>query len=102
MTHEAPKQVYRGVLCFYCHQPIPISAAAAHRENKLRPGEMSTAHELGSCAFALRCRACEREGLYAESNFKDFEGTPRVRTRRPQPSSPLTGPHAGFTRPARS
>jgi hypothetical protein len=102
MTHEEAKQLYRGVLCFYCHQPIPISATAAHREKKLRLTEMNPTRELGSCVFTLRCRACEREGVYAGANFKDFEGTPRVRTRRPRPSSPLPGPQHGFPRSANS
>jgi hypothetical protein len=102
MVEQAPKQLYRGVTCFYCHQPIPISPTAAHRERKLRLAGMNPTGELGSCVFTLRCRACEREGLYAESNFKDFEGTPRVRGRRYQAPSLLPQRVHEFPRPANS
>ena len=31
MTNQ-PKQTYRGVLCFHCRQPIPLSASGVRRE----------------------------------------------------------------------
>lgn len=70
---------YRGVLCWHCQRPIPLSARIASVEAKLRRGDLTHAEELGPRAFALRCRSCHREGLYFGSQFIDCEGTPPSR-----------------------
>lgn len=70
---------YRGVLCWRCQKPIPLSARIASVEAKLRRGDLTHVEELGPRAFALRCRSCHREGLYFGSQFIDCEGTPLSR-----------------------
>jgi hypothetical protein len=70
---------YRGVLCLHCRQPIPLPAGVLRREAERRSGLPSPASDLGPRAFALRCKVCNGEGLYAESRFVDCEGLPRTR-----------------------
>jgi hypothetical protein len=41
---------YRGMSCSLCPQPIPVSTMVGNLE-----GELHT--------FAVRCRACENEGI---------------------------------------
>jgi hypothetical protein len=76
---------YRGVLCFHCHRPIPLSARIASVEAKLRRGDLTNLEDLGPRAFALRCRSCHKEGLYSGTQFIDCEGTPPPRAFSPKP-----------------
>jgi len=94
------QQRYRGVLCLHCRQPIPLSPTVIRRIAELKGQEPNPFRELGSHAFNLRCRACEREGTYAEPNFIDCEGTPRARSFRPRPAPPGIKPPSAFTRAA--
>jgi hypothetical protein len=71
MNHGSKKQHYRGVLCIRCNQPIALPAIIKSREP-------SPAEELHSRVFTLRCRACYKEGLYAESDSIECEGVPRA------------------------
>jgi hypothetical protein len=74
------RERYRGVLCLHCRQPIPLPAAIERKQAERNSSALSEAIELGPRAFALRCRACHGEGLYAESKFIECEGLPRLRT----------------------
>ena len=57
---------YRGVSCSRCRQPIPVSTLVGNMEGGLH-------------TFALRCRACEGEGIYTIGHIQNFEGEPRLR-----------------------
>ncbi|HTS11173.1 MAG TPA: hypothetical protein VMH00_03565 [Candidatus Limnocylindrales bacterium] len=70
---EAKIEHYRGVLCGYCRQPIPLPGivdqiAANERESGI-PAR----------SFHLRCRVCEREKPYRTRDIAEFEGAPRPR-----------------------
>jgi hypothetical protein len=83
------KQQYRGVLCLHCHQPIPLSSSTAANEGGY--GEQPTTdssepivrslsvRSFTERSFAMRCRACEGEGLYTGSDVIACDGTPRTR-----------------------
>jgi len=91
------QQHYRGVLCVHCRQPIPLSPTVIRRVAELRGHEPNAYQELGSHAFTLRCRACEREALYAEPSFIDCEGTPRARSSRLRPNPPVPRPQGNLS-----
>jgi len=94
------QQRYCGVLCLHCRQPIPLSPRVMRRVAELRGLEPNPHRELGSHAFTLRCRACEREGMYAEPDFIDCEGTPRARNYCSRPPTRDCGAPAAYTRAA--
>jgi hypothetical protein len=66
-------QTYRGVRCTVCHQPIPLSAAAA-RKDKGEKNQIPSVDDHTVKAFTLRCRACHREGVYVPKDVVDFDG----------------------------
>jgi hypothetical protein len=78
MTQDTKLQSqYRGVLCGFCRQPIPVPGLV----EKIATGENAAADPRG-CTFNLRCRACEREKPYRMSEISEFEGAPRLRSAR--------------------
>jgi hypothetical protein len=91
MIGEA-KQQYRGVLCLHCHQPIPLSSSTAANEGGCGEQPTTDSGELivrslsvrsfTERSFAMRCRACEGEGLYTGSDVIACDGTPRTRISR--------------------
>jgi hypothetical protein len=91
MTVEA-KQQYRGVLCLHCHQPIPLSSSTAANEGGSGEQPTSGSNEpivrslsvrsFTERSFAMRCRACEGEGLYTSLDVIACGGTPRTRISR--------------------
>jgi hypothetical protein len=82
MIQETIKvQLYRGVLCGYCRQPIPLSGIV----DRIATGETEPAsRKPGTPVFNLRCRACEREKTYCMNEIVEFEGSPRPRSLRMQ------------------
>jgi hypothetical protein len=88
MIAEA-KQRYRGVLCIHCRQPIPLPVMVSCLEYDFEDEDTSKPQKAGRSVLALRCRACQEEGLYTESKFIDCEGTPRARSSRDRKASPL-------------
>jgi len=86
------KQQYRGVLCLHCHQPIPLSSSTAANEKGLAEQQPSGSDEFTlrsvkvrpftERSFAMRCRACEGEGLYTGSDVIACDGTMRTRISR--------------------
>ena len=64
-------QTHRGVRCAVCHQPIPLSAAAA-RKDKDEKNQIPSGDDHTVKAFTLRFRACHREGLYMPKDVVDF------------------------------
>jgi hypothetical protein len=77
MTQETTLQHYRGVLCGYCRQPIPVPGIV----EKIVNDESERGEKRGG-TFNLRCRACEREKPYRMSEIVEVEGTPRPRSLR--------------------
>jgi hypothetical protein len=73
MILEANKARYLGVSCLRCGSPTPVSAKV-----RSLPDEFTNA----SLSFALRCRACEEESVYALSEIQEFEGEPKTRRSR--------------------
>ena len=86
------KQHYRGVLCLHCHQPIPLSSSTAANEGGFGEQPTTDSSELivrslsvrsfTERSFAMRCRACEGEGLYTGSDVIACDGKPRTRVSR--------------------
>jgi hypothetical protein len=82
MNQEATTQEYRGVLCRYCRQPIPVPAIVIGIENAAKHDETVSGLEQGGRVFTLRCRSCEGEHPYRSKEIVSFEGTPKSRISR--------------------
>jgi hypothetical protein len=74
MTSEMTEKSYRAVRCFYCSEPIPLSA----RLLRLFVAESDNAAKLHcqSQVFILRCDACSKESPYLKVEIDTFEGEP--------------------------
>jgi hypothetical protein len=68
------KKSYRGVLCARCGEPIPVSARIVSLQD-----EQEYRNTNAIRAFALRCKVCESEGIYAINAVQRFDGEPRMR-----------------------
>lgn len=77
MSKEKTTQHYRGVLCGYCRQPIPVPGIV----EKIVSDESESGEKRGGI-FNLRCRACERERPYRINEIIEVEGSPRPRALR--------------------
>jgi hypothetical protein len=82
MNQQAVQPSYRGVRCMSCRQPIPLPSILIEIDARLRGLSAERAEEPATRVFSLRCRSCEREKPYRTADILDFEGTPRVRSRR--------------------
>lgn len=83
MNQSTEIQHYRGVVCGYCRQPIPLPAIV----ERIARGEGEfEGREKSGRMFNLRCRACEQEKPYRMSDIVEFEGAPRPRSARMQRS----------------
>jgi hypothetical protein len=80
MIQEITQRHYLGVLCSRCKERIPAPKSAVALYEEIRHGEVSDGQEVKSCAFALRCKVCDEEGVYGFKQIQEFEGPPRVRT----------------------
>jgi len=76
-TEEKTAQHYRGVICGYCRQPIPLPAIVERTAGEAEAGS----GERSIPTFHLRCRVCEREKTYHLGDIAEFEGAPRARLR---------------------
>jgi hypothetical protein len=74
MTVE-PMKGYRGVSCFWCKEPIAVSAKVANLRDGLESEETHPPH-----AFIARCKLCDRENIYSFSDVQTFDGVPRRRS----------------------
>jgi L-lactate utilization protein LutB len=79
MMQETKAQQYRGVMCGYCRQPIPVSGTI---DRMVREHTDEDTQEVRPRVFNLRCRACEKEKQYRISDIVEFEGSPRPRSMR--------------------
>ncbi len=85
MIQEAEKQQYRGVLCLFCRQPIPLSEKLVNLETESQDAGPNSAGEQLLRVITIRCRACQKEAPYRVSEFADFEGTPKRASSRNRP-----------------
>jgi hypothetical protein len=81
MTAEANKS-YRGVICMHCHQPTPLTEAAEDKETRFQEHGHQDSDEFAIFSSLLRCRACHGEAVYSHKDVREFDGSPRKRTRK--------------------
>jgi hypothetical protein len=74
MIAALPKS-FRGVPCRWCLKPIRVPKRI---EDRHADGEetVGDAHDLVSQTFTLRCRACEKESIYAVNQIHDHTPEP--------------------------
>jgi hypothetical protein len=72
MTSEMREKSYRAVRCYYCLEPIPVSAGLL----EIFVAKSDNAGELQrqSQVFILRCQACSKECRYLKTEIEAFEG----------------------------
>lgn len=87
MSHEATIEHYRGVLCGYCRQPIPLPGIVDRLTSRDGGYPARGAH-----VFNLRCRACHKEKPYGRNDIAEFQGAPRPRFARPNAPGLLNAP----------
>jgi hypothetical protein len=75
MTSEMSEKSYQAVRCFYCSEPIPLSARML--ELFVVKSDSTTAQlEVQSRVFILRCEACSKENRYLKAEIDTLEGEP--------------------------
>lgn len=79
MIHEITQRHYWGVRCSRCTERIPVPKRAADLYEELTHGEASEGQGAKSCAFTLRCKVCDEEGVYGVLEIQEFEWPPRIR-----------------------
>ena len=75
----AEAKSYRGVICIHCHQPTPLTPAADHKAQKHKRREED---EFDILSTPLRCYWCHGEAIYAPTDVREFEGSPKKRRTR--------------------
>ena len=65
---------YRGVSCFRCGEPFPVSAKVMSLQDEIELGGVNVPH-----AFVARCHRCESETVYTIGEVLRFEGEPTRR-----------------------
>ncbi|MGB7438727.1 MAG: hypothetical protein WBQ61_25250 [Candidatus Acidiferrum sp.] len=73
MSVETSSQPFRGVLCRHCGKPVRVPKIVLRKDSENHGHRASDdAHfQLISRVFVLRCRACERESIYAIDQIVD-------------------------------
>jgi hypothetical protein len=65
-------QHFRGVLCRRCGKPVRIPEMVSKRESASHlPDSNDPQYHLVSQVFVLRCRACQKESVYAINQIVD-------------------------------
>ena len=78
MTSEVTEKSYQAVRCFYCSEPIPLSARLL--ELCRVDSDNTTAELQCQCqVFILRCEACSKESRYLKAEIDTLEGESRQR-----------------------
>ena len=71
MTSEMTEKSYQAVRCFYCSEPIPLSARML--ELCRVDSDKTTAELQCQCqVFTLRCEACSKESRYLKAEIDTF------------------------------
>jgi hypothetical protein len=100
MVQDQKLERYRGVLCGFCRQPIPLPTIVASAE-AARPGvDQDSSQENISRSFHIRCRVCEKEASYRAAEITDFEGRPRARSFRYRSGASMLRDKGPLTRAA--
>jgi hypothetical protein len=78
MTSEMIRKSYQAIRCFYCSEPIPISASLL--EHRVVASDSTTVErQCQWCqVFILRCEACSKESRYLKSEIEAFAGEPPI------------------------
>jgi hypothetical protein len=73
MAAVAKSAHFRGVLCRHCGKPIRIPGIVLRKDSECQGQHdaSDTTFHLISKVFVLRCRACEREAIYAINQIVD-------------------------------
>ena len=78
MAAVAKAAQFRGVLCRHCGKPVRVPGIVLRKDSEsqgLRDAD-DTRYQLVSRVFVLRCRACEREAIYAINQIVDCTFVP--------------------------
>jgi hypothetical protein len=75
MPVELSSQQFRGVLCHHCGKPVRVPKIVLRKdsENHGQRTADDNQFQLISRVFVLRCRACERESIYAIDQIVDCQ-----------------------------
>jgi hypothetical protein len=78
MLAESALQHFRGILCRHCGKPVRIPGIVMKKDNECQGihDESDTHFHLISRVFVLRCRACEKESVYAVNQIVDCAFAP--------------------------
>jgi hypothetical protein len=87
MTQDAERCVFRGVKCYHCNEPIPISQFVASMAAEPEGDESGTPKHHECQAFTLRCAVCVKEWQYVIAEILEFVGVPK--TVHPRVKPPL-------------
>ena len=63
---------FRGVPCRFCRRPIRLSKSLIERESSVKQQTPGLIQELRSQVFALRCRTCHGEAIYALDQIAEY------------------------------
>ena len=68
---------FRGVLCRHCGKPARVPEIVLRKDSESRGqcDNNDSHYHLISRVFVLRCRSCQREGIYAMNQILDCNGT---------------------------
>ena len=81
MIAESEKASYPGVVCSHCGAVILVTGKPAKLHARTK--ELgSDVEDSKTQSFPLRCRACEKEGIYPIEQIREFEGTPKIQRQR--------------------
>jgi hypothetical protein len=65
-------ETFRGVLCRRCEKPIRAPEKIENRDGQnASSAKKDERHYLVSQTFVLRCRACQKESVYAVNQIMD-------------------------------
>jgi hypothetical protein len=73
MTTETERPIFRGVVCLYCKEPIPVPAIVGSLEEST--GVETETFQPKSQVFNIRCPSCHKEKPYRTREIVAFEGT---------------------------
>jgi hypothetical protein len=64
---------FRGVLCRHCGKPVRVPGIVLRKDSECNEHhDASSSHfHLISRVFVVRCRSCQREGIYAMNQILD-------------------------------
>ena len=72
MSATATSAQFRGVLCRHCGKPVRIPGIVLRKDSEFHGHDpIDEQFRLISRVFVLRCRACQREAIYAINQIVD-------------------------------